>query len=374
MKILITGRDAGTVRFIAALSETAQAWNWEFAVAAQAPAAQMLKDLDIDCEELPNVTVAGIDDPGLSDLMNMAQDLVLKHSPDLILTTISGPRAGIDEALLRLDTDIARYAYQGYSGNLNLALPSRPEIVFVADEAAVKLTANRLKMSMPAIVPVGSLIAQMLNGRDWAQIRTEARAKISRSQNQPILVFFLQPLEEGSDYRIVVLEWARCASKLGQAILRPHPGHRNSEMVREVDRLGLDILVEPGRLTSVEQIAAADVVTSAYSSANMEAAYINCLLEKPGPVPHYLLPAEIMTSFREATGMDYPPHTRESCAAITVEISHLSNDLEFIIGSRSKFHSAARDTLSVPDDVCANVFTHMREHLEIRKNARSESR
>ncbi len=369
MKLLITGRDAGTVRFITDLAKTARACNWIVSIAAQPPASQMLKEIGIECDDLPGVTVGSSDDPNLQDLMSMAQRLVETHSPDAILTTISGPRAGIDEAILRLKSEIPRYSSQGYPGNLNHALGTQPDIVFVADSPAVELTAKQMSAPLPPIIPVGSLIAQSLHGRDWTEIRSLGREKLGCGEDVPIFVYFLQPLEENVSYVDSVIKWARCTSKLGRAIIRSHPGKKDSTILKNIARLGLNIVVEPTGLTSVEQIAASDVVSSAFSSANMETDYINCLLDQPGPVSHYVLPEGVMSIFRDSTGLEAPPNTTELCAAVTEDMNNLSEDLRYLLENKGKFHSASRRNLSVPSNVSATILTRMKEHMETRRSA-----
>lgn len=373
-KLLISGRDSGTARFINTIANEAEGRGVEVCIVAQEPSASQLRYSGRQIVEPPYEAKATPEAAAACGLLDWARQLLDDVRPDMVLTTISGTAFGIDEALLHAAdaTETAVVCYQGYWGNVNHLAPRQPDLLMVADREAASLTRLRLGAKTPPMAIVGSLIAEPLGTRDWRVERATARtALLGLGADQAVLTcIMLQPLAHWPGYVEAVQNWAGAAAAHGLALFLPHPSDPDPAFLRNVPELrdgqvtrGI-LRIAPSRVCeySLGYVAAADIVAASFSSSLIEAAYIASRLpEGQGPAPVYLLPGALQRMFCESTGLSSPPFVNLGCALLSRPSDRVTYGGAFlqVLELRGTTNAACRRHLKIPQGVARRTMTEI---------------
>lgn len=178
MKLLITARDPATaLSFEKLIPELLESGRFELRVLCQEPAFQMLQPF------VPADTLYAIPK---DEFALVLEDAFLRNQfesfqPDAVLTGISGPDTGIDEAVLHYAAthDIHSYALQSFWGDMNQASGALPDTAFVMDDEAIRITHERY----PDIenVAIGSIKHIDYRAYDPLKARAEKRPGLVES-------------------------------------------------------------------------------------------------------------------------------------------------------------------------------------------------
>lgn len=273
IKILLTARDPATaLAFKVLLPELVSDPLFDVRVCAQAPADQIL--------QVKNFVVTWPARESLSDQVAKLEAICNSFKPDVVLTGISGPDSGVDEAALiwAQNEGLPSYALQSYWGDINQAVDTLPGTVFVLDEAAVRLTKKRY----PDLrcVPVGSLKHANTKPVDVFTIRDQLRPSLVKS-NEVLIGFYGQPLEEQLGYLVTLETMARKLSYWSRPfklMYRAHPKESRAFQARSLallqSFLGNRVFEDPQNDLD-SSLGICDLVVSVYSTCGYDNLYLN---------------------------------------------------------------------------------------------------
>ncbi|QCU90470.1 hypothetical protein [Thiomicrorhabdus sediminis] len=219
----------------------------------------------------------------LQEKIKAVSTVVADFSPDAVLTGISGPDIGVDEALLKVaeQLNIPSYALQNFWGDINQATGALPHTAFVLDDEAAHLTAKRY----PSIrsIPIGSIKHQNFKEFDSLALRAEQRkAWLNSSEDGAVLVgFYGQPILEVKGYFATIesmVEQLKAWQKPFKLIYRPHPKESDELQSKTWQLFSAAFADRVQRDDSdhlVKSLAACDLVVSAFSTCGFDNLYLN---------------------------------------------------------------------------------------------------
>jgi hypothetical protein len=292
MKLLITARDPATaVSFERLIPELFRSNRFQLKVLCQEPAYGLLKAL-IPREQLERV--AEKDCKALLQEGSL-QTIFKRFQPDAVLTGISGPDTGLDEAVLHYaeQCQIHSYALQNSWGGMNRLSGALPKTAFVIDQEAARLTHQRY----PQIesVPIGSLKHAGYRYYDPVSSRQKNRPGLVGLDSDTILVgFFGQPIPGVLGYFETVEGLIRQLSKWQRPfklLYRPHPKESRQQRDRTLDlfRKAFGNQVEMNPCQDIkDSLVVCDLVLSAFSSSCFDNLYLNEVAAEPFNVSVYL--------------------------------------------------------------------------------------
>lgn len=315
-RLLLSARDPGAAENIAELARCALGGDtFEVCMVAAEPALTLLR-----AEGLP-VEAAGLPDghgpSEAADLLDSARAVAERVRPDAILCGLSGPGAGIDEALIAACRELPSYALQDFWGDVNWSLGRAADLYFVLDADAAALT--RARHGVAACVS-GMPKYAALSRLDHARLRTAARARYGVADREALVGLFGQPLWHAEAYAEAVAEVAAAAAGLAGARLcfRPHPKDSPEDRRRAAGiaaASGAAFTIDDGP-SAIHLLAACDVACTAFSSCGLDAVMLNRASAAPlGGVVYYLPPA-LRSLCREFAGLDRMPTVHQGVALV----------------------------------------------------------
>lgn len=292
MKLLITARDPATaVSFERLIPELLISEEFQIRVLCQEPAFQILQPL-VDSKDIWNVPK--------DEFTEVLEDDFLRHQfddfqPDAVLTGISGPDTGIDEAVLHyaMVLGIHSYALQSFWGDMNQASGALPKTAFVMDDEAVRITQERY----PAIenVAIGSI--KHIDYRLYDPLAARAKKRpglVDSDTDQVILGFYGQPILEITGYFETIEALTRQLSQWKRSfklMYRPHP-KETEELKYKTSQLFSDAFgsrfVEDPFGDIKDSLVVCDLVLSAFSTCCFDNLYLNEIAPQPFNASVYL--------------------------------------------------------------------------------------
>jgi len=297
-RLLISARDAGAANNLAPVARLAAATpGIHLELVASAPAEQILRAAGLQPRAIEH-------DP--KNLPDIAQSLLAELQPHALLVGLSGPDAGIDEALLA-QAEVPSFALQDFWGDVNQGFGAYADTYLVRDALAARLTQARsgarteiTGSPTQALVP-DALVQQRLARQLRQRLRVPAR--------QPILLLCSQPLWRQAGYRETLIDTLQKLPD-GLLLVRPHPresaGERAllSRLLRRHCRTRWRFSQAPFPML----LAAADLVLSAFSNSGLERVQFNQRAPSSAGVPVYLLQQpRLRRLFRDWTGLSQHP-------------------------------------------------------------------
>ena len=305
-------------------------------------------------------------------LHRKAKSILEKNTPDAILVGLSGPDAGIDEALLlqALDSRLPTYAIQDFWGDVNLTFGQPADTYFVIDNSAREMTRNRVNSE--AIV-VGSLKHSKYTALDLKNLRSEFVEKSSCQASRQIITFCGQPLWHIDSYQETFDTLADIASEIaGEATLiySPHPKETRAEASSALNilknRHGNSILNES--FSNELLFANSDLLCSCCSLACFDQVIMNRLSPYPlGIAAFIFLDQKILTWYKSFTKHDRPMPGLESVSDIVLSPEDLRSTIE---NSKSNFYKIKRwkqikEEMPAPQDASKLVVSYIMNELHI---------
>lgn len=291
IKLLITARDPATaVSFEKLIQDLLASNDFTLRVLCQEPAFEILTPV------VPENCLQFIPK---DEFKQVLEDDFLRHQfdtfqPDAVLTGISGPDTGIDEAVLHyaFTHGIQSYALQSFWGDMNQASGARPHTAFVLDDEAIELTNKRY----PDIhcIPIGSIKHAKFDGFDALACRGSFRPRFV-SETQILLGFYGQPLEDQEGYLRTLEKMAEELKKWHRdfkVMYRPHPkepDHLKCFTFSLLEKaVGKErVFFDPG-LELKHSLSVCDLVVSAFSTCGFDALYLNEMAPKAFNASVYL--------------------------------------------------------------------------------------
>ncbi len=273
IKLFVTARDPATaVSFQILLPKLAQNSNFELCVLAQEPAATILAEVDYAIS-----TFSALD--SFEQIQHKVKKIINEFQPDAVLTGISGPDAGIDEAALKIAEfqGIQSYALQSFWGDINQLSGAVPNHAFVLDDEAQRLT--NLRYKEVRCIPIGSIKHADFDRYDVLALREKSRQNVD--DDEVIIGFYGQPILEIKGYFETLEAMVRQLKtwpRRFKLIYRPHP--KESQILFDKTRqlfenAFADAVEIDEQADIVNSLVKADLVVSVFSTCGFDNLYLN---------------------------------------------------------------------------------------------------
>jgi hypothetical protein len=333
-RILLTARDPATAENMRVLGkEIVEDGRLEVYLAAQDPAFSLLQTTYGIADH--QILVPAFDTK--QHLISYSRKLLLSTVPDIVLTGVSGPDFGIDEAVLSLAPRgvFGPYALQSYWGDVNDAFPISAQTYLVLDDYAAQLTEARLTART---IVVGSFRHWAYHGLDTQKMRRDFRGRQNIKGDTLVLGLYGQPFPLKHPYRKTIELFANELQKGApfgtRLIYRPHPkeDQTQTDWVRRLfmDSQSVDFRIDLGG--GVEQsLCGCDYAVSAFSSCGYDLQQLLNVSSAPLAAPVYLMfDPEFVTWFRDQTRLTTIPMSDRGMSRLVSSLS----DIRSILDSR----------------------------------------
>ena len=336
-EVLVSARDPATAHAVCALLQHAQTDGaLRFSVLAQSPALEILQQAELAGRLYPF--------PSLHDteqLLAAARTALEQLRPEMILSGISGPDSGVDEALLAAghEQGLPCYALQSFWGDVNDTLGTVAETFFVLDQQAARLTRQRYPVRT---IPIGSLKHANYAAFDISGMRQQRRAELELQPEQPLIGFFGQPLGQLPGYLETLQHLAlNLSSRPGSdtVLYRPHPKETETQRDKSLTILqhsGLKVELD-SELQVERSLCACDLVVSAFSSCGLDALYLNALSPQPlNSVLYLLFNPELRSWYHRYTRLKELPPAAAGMALLCTDPDELASTLQHALQPRTR--------------------------------------
>ena len=337
--LLITARDPATAFTVCVLLKTLDKdERFRVHIAAQHPAYEIFKKNIVASK----VTLYKFSEFQNDDLMlETAHNLLLEISPDVILTGISGPDYGLDEAMLSIapKSKYGPYALQSYWGDINKNLSGRAKTYFVNDSFAARLTHKR---TTGHINIVGSLKHELYSDIDIKYLRDNFRDSLCKNSKVNIIGFYGQPLEDINGYKETILSFSQSILELENDILivyRPH--QKESQDLQKWTKEKLQLSGKELVLDNNEEIepslCGCDIIVSAFSTCCYDAQQLIKSSLTPLGIPVYLMfNPHLVDWYKKYTKLDNIPMTESGMAVEITDSTTMTQTMSSMFGYESQ--------------------------------------
>lgn len=364
-RLLVSARDPGAAgNLYPIVREALQADDIELYLAAQEPALDWFRRKGLNVETVSSPPLATINHPGRDALLDEAERLLKQVQADVVLTGLSGPGIGIDEALLAR-ADVPTFALQDFWGDVNKSFGVPADCYLVRDDEAAQLSQTLHRVDS---IVVGSPKYVDLCGIDSQALGDQARRRLQIDDQIAEIGLFGQPLWQHSAYRETLAQFAEALSQAAddfRLIYRPHPKETAEEIEQAMCVLGAHtdklILDQDGETLSL--IAACDVVASAFSSCCLDLIYLQrCSQTDLGTALYLLFHPAMRAVYQQYTGMDHLPPVNEGLALQADSREELVDTLRQALSPevRGRLHRSIDQVLPLPEKVVPTVLHHLR--------------
>jgi hypothetical protein len=369
IRLLISARDpAAALQMTAICAAAASDQRFLLTVVAQSPAAEILNEAGISVLHQPLILTGAIESNATYDLLRLADKLLERHQPDVILCGLSSPgEAGIDEALMS-QRKVPGLLLQDFWGEQNNFFSTSPDLVLVLDAEAAHQTRNR-HGSRTRIT--GSPRHSTYANFDIAGTRNQIRAAIGIQEQDcgTVLGLFGQPLHAFDGYRKTLETLVTSVRNLAQPVTilyRPHPRETIEGKVwtqRWLQQSGIPMKTfDTG--TTEEALSACDTVCTVLSNCAYDAAYMNYFSLQPLVMPLLLLFNDELRAFYAKTiDINRLPYIEQGLAAAVWNAADMGSALETSTHRKSRIAvwTAAKKLLPDPSKAIDEVFDALLE-------------
>ena len=348
----MSARDPNGAQQIASVTKRALELEWfDLRIFADEPGFAILAAQGLPVREVRAPAVASAADANAAALLATAGAIFAEIVPDAVLVGLSGPDAGIDEALLAACDTARTYAIQDFWGDVNKVLGRPAGLYFVTDEEAARWT--RALHDVSAEV-TGQPKYSDLEKAEIPRLAARHRETLDVPGDTALVGFFGQPLWHLDGYRQSLAALARSVAALerpARLLFRPHPKEealRLSETRRILDSASVDYVVDT--VEGIDAVlAACDVVCTAYSSCGYDTIAMARVAARPLGVVVYIMPPDLRDAYRKATGLRDLPPVRDGTALLADDLADVTALLRKALLPRTRHATWTRIQERVPD-------------------------
>ena len=366
--LLITARDAASTLSLIEIARAALADDtWRVSIHAQAPAYRFFREAGLSAIEVDLPAASEAEGRAAAALLARAEALLEEEGPTVVLVGLSTPvDGGIDEAVLAR-SQVPTFVTQDFWGESNAFFGRGADCSLALDEAAVRLThlrhgAEAVAIGSPRHAPYAAL--------DVKALRCSSRGDLGIEETSIVVGFFGQAMHFRPGYSRTVRAWAEAVGRGREstvALYRPHPRESDADVA---DTLAIfaeaDLETRLARQRTVEEtLLACDVVCSAFSLCNFDAAYLNRFASEPMIVPLTLmLDGELAAYCRDHFHLQEFPHLSSGLGLAVREGEDLAGALGVASSpdTRERVWRAAR-ALPDPAGAAGRALAVIRERL-----------
>lgn len=310
LKLLISARDTAAVKWLLPIiREALRNETLALSIVAQSPAFESLAAEGVAVRRVRSLPLKDVQAPRREELFLEADEILASERPDAILTGLSGPDAGIDEALIYRGQNALRYSVQDYDGLVVPGFDKAAPTYFVSSERA---SARMEQFADVKTVIVGSLPHAAYANLCPPELRLAGRARLTVSNQRRIVGFYAQPDWHWNGYgRSIELLAAAVRRVLPDALLvyRPHPKEsalNRDHALRLFDIAGVEAVLDPNPAIETS-LCVPDVLLMTFSSCGADQVHLQRRSDRPlGSVVYLLFEPDIVDLLSSRTGSDSP--------------------------------------------------------------------
>lgn len=277
VKLLISARDPGAAKCMIPIIRFALSQGKVVPkIFAQSPAFEYFKAEGFPVHHIQCSSLKDIHDPAQVELFQEADRILAAESPDAILTGLSGPGVGIDEALTFRGKKSLKYSVQDSDGQVVLGFDQAAPTYFVANEWAAAKT-ERYPNVEPVVV--GSLRHACYAKLSPRQLRISGRSLLPPFTEKVIVGFYGQPAWQWQGYAQTITKLVASLRRVmpeSLIVYRPHPKESKDERDATLAMFatgGLKVVTDPN--SDIEtSLCVPDIVVSCYSLCGMDQIYL----------------------------------------------------------------------------------------------------
>ncbi|KAA0577881.1 hypothetical protein FZ983_20055 [Azospirillum sp. B21] len=368
LRILFSARDPGAAQAMVPVIRCALSHpQVDSVVWAQGPAAEILAAAGLPVRILDLPALPAPDAPGRDALLEAAGSLLESENPNAVVTGLSGPGAGIDEALLHCAVDRPRYSIQDFEGWVVPGFGRPAPTYFVADPGAADRTRRQgERFGGIRTVVVGSLKHSHYGMLDPTALRRTGRAALPHRE-WPLVGFYGQPAWQWPGYERSIIHLAQSlAARLPSAIVvyRPHPKESAAERSRSLGifaSAGLAAVADPN--PAIEQsLCAVDLVTTCFSTCGIDHVHLQRRSPTPlGGVVFVMTEADLRDRLERETGLPVPWPAQDGLAEAALSAADLPDRLAAAIAEPvrrrawERIRSRLEPAQTAPDTVIRHI-------------------
>mgnify|MGYP003981317195 CR=1 FL=1 len=344
IRLLVTARDPASANDIAQLLP--HLFNHErfvVRIIAQEPAYSILLSRNADSDTFVLDFIDSIENTSHEYIENVLKEVFLIFQPDSLLTGISGPDYGVDEISLGIcftHNGVKSFSIQSYWGDLNISCGVYADTIFVLDEFASKVTAQRNADCKTVVT--GPLQSNHYDNIDIKTERAAFRTEYGVEVDTPIIALFGQPLFECEWYRTTLDLFIKSVSKSiphVRIIYKPHP-KETSESIdwvsKKLNESGIEYSVK-GDINTLILLTGTDVAVSLFSTIGYDLQNLLSRSNIAFSVPMYLFFNENCVKwFEEYCKFQKIPMTENGMSIVVESAGELESKLQTAITVEAK--------------------------------------
>ena len=312
------------------------------------------------------ITTDSRDSQSAADLAIWAESLLDREQPDLILTGLSGPEAGMDEALLVVAT-VPTFAIQDFWGDVNATLGRPAGTYFVGDEFARRMTIER---GAARAIVTGQPEYELSVPVNPEACARKIRRHLTLDATEPLVAFMGQPLWDFSGYAETVEMFIAACTEIAtirRIVYRPHPKETEDAfgtVTHFAERHGIRLDLDRGD-SPTELTAAADILTTAFSMSGQDKIMTNLMADVPRGAVIFMMHPELRQVFQGLTGLEQHPLVDMRLAAFADSGPSCRQQLEALLQTEPclELRRKAEATLAQPKNASEKILNHMHNHL-----------
>jgi hypothetical protein len=360
-KLLLSARDPGTANNMIQIAKAAiESDKIDIVFYADEPAYSIIQRESIPVERYYEGVVLSRNDPGVEGLHKEAAEIIRREQPDAVLAGISGPGAGIDEALLANSGNIPSFAIQDFWGRVNNLLGGNNASYFVIDNEAAQLSQ---KLHQVKTIVTGMPKYAAYSKIDTVSARKRLQKLICHKPNERIITFFGQDHWHLNGYSQTLKEFAMAVHDLDVPVsvfYRKHP-KEPEDCIMQVCNIMSSVGVvcrTASEFTTEEWLVVSDVVCSVCSNSGYDKIMLNRVAKEPlGSVVYLLYNPEIVSWYRDFMGIDFLPSVRQNLALGVQHVKEVGLVLSEALLQETQQRQWLRiqESIPAPDVVSDNI-------------------
>lgn len=310
LHLLASARDPGAAHAMVPVLKAANCRaSMRVTVVSQSPATEIFMAADIPSITVTSLPVSSALDPARVSLLHEVDGLLRKLAPDAILTGLSGPGLGVDEALIHLADGPRVYSLQDLEGLVTLGFGRPASTYFVSDTLAESLTLRHAGIRTHV---VGSVKYHAYSSVDPLEIRELERGKFPVASGATRVTLYGQPSWHLDGYGESLRAFASALRNQTAPIeltYRAHPKETLEERSRTIDLFAanfLDVNVDQSQST-LTSLCATDICATCYSTCGIDLVYLQKRAVTPIGVSLFLcFPSDVQDAIERDCGVRVP--------------------------------------------------------------------
>jgi len=319
IKLLISARDPGAAKCMMPIIRLILCHDIVAPrIVAHSPAFEYFEAEGFPVRHIQCPPLNNIHDPMKAELFQETDHILATESPDAILTGLSSPGVGIDEALTYRGKTPFKYSVQDSEGQVVLGFDRAAPTYFVASTRAAAKTER-----YPGIetVVVGSLRHACYAKLSPKQLRASGRNLLPPLTAAGMIVgFYGQPAWQWKGYSRTIVQLVtslRHVMPEALVVYRPHPKESQDERNATLTLFasgGMKVVSDPN--PDIEtSLCVPDIVVSCFSLCGIDQVYLQRQSNIPlGTVLYLLFEPDIFKTYSDDSGSDVPWHVEDKMA------------------------------------------------------------